>query len=56
MPTREEEEEFRLTFGTKGKKSGFDIFHDVPEISPGRTESPLEETRHVDILSTRGDS
>ena len=49
IPTKEEEEEFRLTtstFGDKGKKS-FNIFRDAPEISPSRTESPLEEARYV---------
>ncbi|PQE12631.1 Terpenoid cyclases prenyltransferase alpha-alpha toroid protein [Rutstroemia sp. NJR-2017a BBW] len=39
-----EDEEFRLTVGDMGrKKRSFGIFHDAPEISPGRTESPLED-------------
>jgi hypothetical protein len=45
----EEGEEFRMTFGNK--KKNFNIFQDAPElqaeVSPGRTESPLEEHRYV---------
>jgi hypothetical protein len=43
-PSNEEDEEFRLTLGDIGrKKRSFGIFRDAPEISPGRTESPLED-------------
>jgi hypothetical protein len=49
VTTAEEDEEFRMTFGNK--KKSFNIFQDVPglqaEVSPGRTESPLEEHRYV---------
>jgi len=49
VTTAEEDEEFRMTFGNK--KKNFNIFQDVPElqaeVSPGRTESPLEEHRYV---------
>jgi hypothetical protein len=47
ITTAEEDEEFRMTVGNLGKKRGFNIFQDVPEVSPGRTESPLEEQRYV---------
>jgi hypothetical protein len=45
-PTVEEEEEFRLTVDM-GKKRAFSIFQDAPEVSPARTETPLEEHRYV---------
>jgi hypothetical protein len=45
MPTAEEDEEFRMTLGEMNKKRSFGIFQDASEVSPGRTESPLEEPR-----------
>ncbi|KAK6587415.1 hypothetical protein PZA11_000705 [Diplocarpon coronariae] len=47
IPSAEEDEEFRLTVGEFGnKKRGFNVFQDgLPEISPGRTETPLEDHR-----------
>lgn len=43
-PSNEEEEEFRITLGDIGrKKRSFGVFQDAPEVSPGRTESPLED-------------
>ncbi|PBP25812.1 type-2 protein geranylgeranyltransferase subunit beta [Diplocarpon rosae] len=47
VPSAEEDEEFRLTVGEFGnKKRGFNVFQDgLPEISPGRTETPLEDHR-----------
>ncbi|KUJ22658.1 uncharacterized protein LY89DRAFT_693957 [Mollisia scopiformis] len=48
-PSTEEEEEFRLTVGGLGlqqderKKRTFTIFQEAPQISPGRTETPLED-------------
>ncbi|KAF7896629.1 uncharacterized protein EAF01_009032 [Botrytis porri] len=43
-PTNEEDEEFRLAMEEMGaKKRTFSVFQDAPEISPGRTESPLED-------------
>ncbi|KAK0119296.1 hypothetical protein ONS95_008143 [Cadophora gregata] len=45
VPTAEEDEEFRLTVGDMTKKRGFTIFQDIPEVSPGRTETPLEDHR-----------
>jgi len=46
IPTAEEDEEFRLTVGDMTKKRGFTIFQDIPEVSPGRTETPLEDHRY----------
>ncbi len=34
VPTAEEDEEFRMTIGDLGRKRAFNIFQDVPEISP----------------------
>ncbi|KAG4428738.1 hypothetical protein IFR05_015779 [Cadophora sp. M221] len=45
IPSAEEDEEFRLTVGDMTKKRGFSIFQDIPEVSPGRTETPLEDHR-----------
>lgn len=45
MPSAEEDEEFRMTVGDMPQKRSFGIFQDAGEVSPGRTESPLEETR-----------
>ncbi|KAH6709119.1 hypothetical protein BKA61DRAFT_556473 [Leptodontidium sp. MPI-SDFR-AT-0119] len=45
IPSAEEDEEFRLTVGDMTKKRGFAIFQDIPEVSPGRTETPLEDHR-----------
>lgn len=47
MPSSEEDEEFRMTVGDMTKKRAFGIFQDVPEISPGRTESSLEDHRYA---------
>ncbi|KFY18007.1 hypothetical protein V491_04888 [Pseudogymnoascus sp. VKM F-3775] len=44
-PSNDEDEEFRLTVETMGKKGRLSIFKDAVEDSPGRTESPLEEHR-----------
>ncbi|APA09036.1 hypothetical protein SS1G_02908 [Sclerotinia sclerotiorum 1980 UF-70] len=45
-PSNEEDEEFRMTMEEMGaKKRSFSVFQDAPEISPGRTESPLEDHR-----------
>ncbi|QSZ29962.1 hypothetical protein DSL72_004480 [Monilinia vaccinii-corymbosi] len=45
-PTTEEDEEFRITMEEMGaKKRAFNVFQDAPEVSPGRTESPLEDHR-----------
>ncbi|TGO49779.1 hypothetical protein BCON_0200g00080 [Botryotinia convoluta] len=45
-PSNEEDEEFRMTMEEMGaKKRSFNVFQDAPEISPGRTESPLEDHR-----------
>jgi hypothetical protein len=46
------DEEFRLTMAEMGgmggpRKRSFRIFQDAPEISPVRTESPLEESTYV---------
>lgn len=51
-PTADEDEEFRMTVGNidNGKKRAFGIFQDAPEVSPGRTESPLEEPRYAKPL------
>ncbi len=46
IPSAEEDEEFRLTVGDMSKKRGFSIFQDIPENSPGRTETPLEDHRY----------
>jgi len=46
----EKDDEFILTTGDGGKKRAFSIFHDAPEMSPGRTESPLEERRYANIM------
>ena len=48
VPTAEEDEEFRLTVEDMGKKRGFNIFQDVPAISPARTEASLEDHGYVD--------
>ncbi|KAH7417419.1 hypothetical protein BKA64DRAFT_300248 [Cadophora sp. MPI-SDFR-AT-0126] len=53
VPTAEENEEFRLTVGDMTKKRGFTIFQDIPEVSPGRTETPLEDHR-FEFLSSHG--
>jgi hypothetical protein len=45
VPSAEEDEEFRITVGDVSKKRTFGIFQDAGEVSPGRTESPLEEAR-----------
>ncbi|CZR51048.1 uncharacterized protein PAC_00923 [Phialocephala subalpina] len=48
-PSAEEDEEFRMTVGGLGlqqddrKKRAFTIFQDAPQVSPGRTETPLED-------------
>ena len=42
----EEDEEFRMTVGDMTKKRSFGIFQDAPEVSPGRTESTLEDHRY----------
>lgn len=47
VPTSEEDEEFRMTIGDVPKKRTFGIFQDGPEISPGRTESSLEDHRYA---------
>ncbi|KAJ5032357.1 uncharacterized protein L3040_008962 [Drepanopeziza brunnea f. sp. 'multigermtubi'] len=55
-PTLDEEEEFRSTVAelNGSKKRGFNIFNDgFPEISPGRTETPLEDHR-FDFPSSHG--
>lgn len=45
-PSNEEDEEFRITMEEMGaKKRSFGVFQDAPEVSPGRTESPLEDHR-----------
>lgn len=45
-PSNEEDEEFRMTIEEMGaKKRPFSVFRDAPEVSPGRTESPLEDHR-----------
>ncbi|RAL66832.1 hypothetical protein DID88_007615 [Monilinia fructigena] len=45
-PSTEEDEEFRITMEEMGaKKRSFSVFHDGLEVSPGRTESPLEDHR-----------
>jgi hypothetical protein len=44
MATAEEDEEFRMTVNDMTQKRTFGIFQDG-EVSPGRTESPLEESR-----------
>ncbi|KFY28248.1 hypothetical protein V493_03038 [Pseudogymnoascus sp. VKM F-4281 (FW-2241)] len=44
-PTNDEDEEFRLTVETMGKKRRMSVFKDAVEDSPGRTESPLEDHR-----------
>lgn len=44
LASAEEDEEFRMTVGDIQKRP-FGIFQDAGEVSPGRTESPLEETR-----------
>jgi len=49
-PSTDEEEEFRMTVADMGKKRHFSIFQDAPEISPGRTESPLPDARYVTNL------
>ncbi|TAQ87303.1 hypothetical protein B7494_g4386 [Chlorociboria aeruginascens] len=47
--TSDDHEEFDLTIGDMKKKRGITVFKDAPEItpeiSPGRTESPLEDHR-----------
>ncbi|CAG8950457.1 hypothetical protein HYFRA_00006953 [Hymenoscyphus fraxineus] len=48
VPTREEDEEFKLTMGNMGnlrKKIPFEIYQEAPEDSPGHTESSLEDHR-----------
>ena len=50
VPTAEEDEEFRLTVEDIGKKKGFSVFQDAPEVSPARTETPLEEHRYVRMI------
>lgn len=53
-PTPDEEEDFRLAFGdfNGNKKRVFTVFNDgLPEISPGRTETPLEDHRYYSRLS-----
>ncbi|KAL2072676.1 hypothetical protein VTL71DRAFT_12019 [Oculimacula yallundae] len=52
-PTPEEDEEFQLTVGNMTKKRGFTIFQDIPEVSPGRTETPLEDHR-FEFFSSHG--
>jgi hypothetical protein len=47
IPTAEEDEEFRLTVEDMGRKRTFNIFQDIPEVSPARTETPLEDHRYV---------
>ncbi|KAM3077545.1 hypothetical protein ACMFMG_006882 [Clarireedia jacksonii] len=43
-PSNEEDEEFRMTLDDIGrKKRSFGVFQDAPEVSPGRTESPLDD-------------
>jgi hypothetical protein len=49
-PTAEEDEEFRLTVEDMGKKRTFNIFQDIPEVSPARTETSLEDHRYVGNL------
>ena len=46
VPNSEEDEEFRMTVGDMTKKRSFGIFQDAPEVSPGRTESTLEDYRY----------
>lgn len=46
----DDDDEFTMTMGDMGheggvKKRSFNIFQDAPEVSPVRTESPLEEPR-----------
>jgi hypothetical protein len=60
MATSEEDEEFQMTIGDITQKRPFGIFQDSREVSPGRTESPLEEPRYagsytcyMDILLNR---
>ncbi|CZT49818.1 uncharacterized protein RSE6_10710 [Rhynchosporium secalis] len=53
VPSAEEDEEFRLTVGNMSKKRGFTIFQDIPEVSPGRTETPLEDHR-FDFFAPHG--
>ncbi|RDW64743.1 hypothetical protein BP6252_10394 [Coleophoma cylindrospora] len=43
VPSAEEDEEFRLTVGSLGKKRRFNVFQEHQDESPARTESPLEE-------------
>lgn len=47
VPSSEEDEEFRMTVGDMTKKRPFGIFQDAPEVSPGGTESSLEDHRYV---------
>ncbi|OBT77893.1 hypothetical protein VF21_03209 [Pseudogymnoascus sp. 05NY08] len=44
-PSNDEDEEFRLTVETMGKKRQMSVFKDAVKASPGRTESPLEDHR-----------
>ncbi|KAH7364084.1 hypothetical protein BKA65DRAFT_572239 [Rhexocercosporidium sp. MPI-PUGE-AT-0058] len=53
IPSAEEDEEFRLTVGDMTKKRGFSIFQDILEVSPGRTETPLEDHR-FEFFSSHG--
>jgi hypothetical protein len=50
-PTSEEDVEFRMTIGGMTKKRAFGIFQDAPEVSPGWTESTLEDHRYMARLS-----
>lgn len=49
MTTAEEDEEFQMTVGDITQKRAFGIFQDASEVSPGRTESPLEEPRYAKL-------
>jgi hypothetical protein len=49
VPTSEEDEEFRMNFGDITNKRSFGIFKDAPEVSPGKTESTLEDHRFVGV-------
>jgi hypothetical protein len=53
VPTLEEDEEFRMTVGDMTKKRALSIFQDAPEVSPGRTESTLEDHRYDRFFRAR---
>jgi hypothetical protein len=40
VPSKDEEEEFRVTMENMGKKKPFNIFQDAPEESPGLSRVP----------------